>query len=188
LSASGSGGSAQRRRHDQRPIEVEPGAPALLLDGDSKDPGCYPELVFTVELKDAAGGVPVHFHIMASPGLSESVVKSQREFMRELALSGGMRYYFLVTPDWVRGWDMADGREVFNLPSATLFAAYTGNDEAKIRDAGPPYLAELTQAWLADLRYHWQSRGTSAPGERDMQDSGVLGVVRSAKTAVTASL
>ena|SRR5882672_6664217 len=144
--------------------------------------------VFTVELKDAAGSVPVHFHIMASRELSESVVTSQREFMQELAPSAGMRYYFLVTPDRVRGWDMVDGKEVFNLPSTTLFAAYTGNDEAKIHNAGPEYLAELTQAWLADLTYHWQSRGTTAPGESDMQHGGILGLVRSAKTAVTASL
>ena len=144
--------------------------------------------MFTVELKDAAGGVPVHFHIMASAGLSEAVVSAQRELMQQLAPSAGMRYYFLVTPDWVRGWNMVDGKEVFNLPSATLFAPYVGNDEAKVREAGPQYLAELTQAWLADLTYHWQSRGTSAPGESDMQNGGVLGLVRSAESAVTASL
>jgi len=99
-----------------------------------------------------------------------------------------MRYYFLVTTDWVRGWDTINGTQVFSVPTSTLFTPYTGNDEAKIRDADPQYLAELTQAWLADLTYHWQSRGTSAPGERDMQRGGVLGFVRSADTAVTASL
>jgi hypothetical protein len=144
--------------------------------------------MFTVELKDDSGGVPLHFHIMASSGLPASTVSAQLELMRLAAPSVGMRYYFLVTTDWVRGWDMADGTQVFDLPTATLFAAYTGNDEAKIRGADPQYLAELTQAWLADLTYHWQSRGTSAPGERDMQRGGVLGFVRSAATAVTASL
>ena len=132
--------------------------------------------------------MPVHFHIMASSGLPASTVSAQLELMRLAAPSVGMRYYFLVTTDWVRGWDMADSTQVFDLPTATLFAAYTGNDEAKIRGADPQYLAELTQAWLADLTYHWQSRGTSAPGERDMQHGGVLGFVRSAATAVTASL
>ncbi|HEX4421235.1 MAG TPA: hypothetical protein VH165_25145 [Kofleriaceae bacterium] len=144
--------------------------------------------MFTVELKDAAGGVPVHFHIMASSGLPESVVSSQLELMRQLMPSVGTRYYFLVTTDRVRGWELANGAQVFDVPTATLFAAYTGNDDAKIRGADPQYLAELTQAWLADLTYHWQSRGTSAPGERDMQRGGVLGFVRSAATAVTASL
>jgi hypothetical protein len=144
--------------------------------------------MFTVELKDDAGRTHVHFQIMASSGLPASVVSSQLELMQQLAPSVGMRYYFLVTTDWVRGWDMVTGAEIFSLPTAKLFAAYTGNDEAKIRGADPQYLAELTQAWLADLTYHWQSRGTSAPGERDMQRGGVLGLVRSAATAVTASL
>ncbi|TMQ22807.1 MAG: hypothetical protein E6J90_11950 [Deltaproteobacteria bacterium] len=144
--------------------------------------------MFTVELKDAAGRVPVHFHIMASSGIPESVVRAQLELMEQLAPSAGMRYYFLVTTDWVRGWDLASGLLVFSSPTAALFAAYTGNNDAKVRGADPQYLAELTQAWLADLTYHWQSRGTSAPGESDMQRGGVLGLVRSAATAVTASL
>lgn len=141
-----------------------------------------------MKLKDADGHVPVHFHIMAFSELPESVVDAQRQHMRQLAPSTGMRYYFLVTPDWVRGWDVASDKEVFHSPTAALFRAYAGNNDAKIRDAGPEYLAELTQAWVADLTYHWQSRGTSAPGESDMQDVGVLGLVRSAETAVTGSL
>jgi hypothetical protein len=144
--------------------------------------------VYSVELKDTAGGVPVHFHIIASSGLSESVVSSQLDLMRQTAPSVGMRYYFLVTTDVVRGWDVVSGTLVFSAPTATLFATYTGNDDAKVRGAGPEYLARLTQAWLAYLSYHWQSRDASAPGERDMQRGGVLGLVRSAATAVTASL
>lgn len=144
--------------------------------------------MFAVELKDDAGGVPVRFHIMASSGLPVSVVNAQVELMRELAPSVGMRYYFLVTTDWVRGWHIADGTQVFSAPTTSLFAAYARNDEAKIRGADPQYLAELTQAWLADLTYHWQSRGMSAPGESDMKDGGILGFVRSAATPVTASL
>jgi hypothetical protein len=144
--------------------------------------------VFTVELKNAAGGVSVHFHIMATSGLSASVVSAQVELMRDLAPSVGMRYYFLVTTDLVRGWDVMSGTQVFSAPTATLFATYTDNDDAKIRGAGPEYLARLTQAWLADLSYHWQSRDASAPGEHDMQRGGVLGLVRSAASAVTASL
>jgi len=159
-----------------------------LPSGSPHEARCYSTRVFTVELKDAAGRMPVHFHIMAAAGLPASVVSAQLELMQQLAPSVGMRYYFLVTTDWVRGWDMINGGQVFNLPTATLFSAYTGNDEAKIRGAGPEYLAELTQAWLADLTYHWQSRDTSAPGERDMQHGGILGLVRSAATAVTASL
>jgi len=144
--------------------------------------------VFTVELKNAAGGVSVHFQIMAASGVSASVVSAQLELMRELAPSVGMRYYFLVTTDLVRGWDVMSGAQVFSAPTDTLFAAYTGNDDAKVRGAGPEYLAGLTQAWLADLSYHWQSRDASAPGEGDMQRGGVLGLVRSAAKAVTASL
>lgn len=79
-------------------------------------------------------------------------------------------------------------KEVFRSPTTALFRTYTGNDDAKIRGAGPLYLAELTQAWVADLTYHWQSREAAAPGESDMQDGGVLGLVRSAETAVTGSL
>jgi hypothetical protein len=141
----------------------------------------------TVELKNDAGGVPVHFHVMAVSALSASVVNAQLELMQQLAPSVGMRYYFLVTTDWVRGWDMAKNTQVFDAPTAALFAAYTGNDEAKIRHADSQYLAELTQAWVADLTYHWQSRGTSAPGEHDMQRGGVLGFVRAAAVAVTAN-
>jgi hypothetical protein len=144
--------------------------------------------VFTVDLKDATGRSPVHFHIMASSELPESVVSSQLLLMQELAPSTGMRYYFLVTTDWVRGWDVVSGETVFRSPTAALFAAYAGNNEDKIRNADPQYLAELTQAWLADLTYHWQSRGMSAPGEGDMRNGGVLSLVRSAATAVTASL
>jgi hypothetical protein len=124
---------------------------------------------------------------MASSGLSASVVSAQLDLMRGLAPSVGMRYYFLVTTDLVRGWDVVSGTQVFSAPTATLFAAYTGNDDAKIRGAGAEYLAGLTQAWLADLDYHWQSQDASAPGERDMQRGGVLGFVRSAASAVTAS-
>jgi hypothetical protein len=144
--------------------------------------------VVTVELKDAAGRAPVHFHIMASSGLPESVVSSQLELMQQLAPSTGMRYYFLVTTDWVRGWDVTNGALVFRSPTLGLFGAYARNSEDKIRNADPQYLAELTQAWVADLTYHWQSRGASAPGEGDMQNGGVLGLVRSAASAVTASL
>ena len=166
----------------------------MLLDGDAcalrggtVDAACYIASVVTVELKDAAGRAPVHFHIMASSGLSDVVVSAQLELMQPLAASTGMRYYFLVTIDWMRGWDVISGALIFRVPTVALFAAYTGNDEVKIRNADSQYLAELTQAWLADLTYHWQSRGASAPGESDMPGR-VLGLVRSAASAVTASL
>ena len=144
--------------------------------------------MFTVELKDAAGRVPVQFDILPSSGLPLSVVHAQLQLAQQIAPALGIRYYFLVTTDWVRGWRVADGTPVFELPTVTLFAGYAGNDAAKISGAGPHYLAELTQAWLADLTYHWRSRGAAAPGEHDMQRGGVLGFVRSATTATTASM
>jgi hypothetical protein len=143
--------------------------------------------VYTVELKDDTGRVPVQFDILPLSGVSAAVVQAQLEIGQQLAPLG-TRYYFLVTTDWVRGWRVEDGAPVFELPTATLFAGYADNDAAKIRGAGPHYLAELTQAWLADLTYHWRSRGVTAPGEHDMQLGGVLGLVRSAATATTANV
>jgi hypothetical protein len=144
--------------------------------------------MFAVELKDTAGHVSVNFHIMATSELSDAVVNAQLDLMKQVAPMVGTRYYFLVTTDRVRGWDLEDGRQVFDAPAEQLFAAYVGNDLGKVRSAGPEYLAGLTQAWLADLTSHWQSRNASAPGEHDMQASGALGFVRSAATAITASL
>jgi hypothetical protein len=139
-----------------------------------------------VELKDAAGHVLVQFHIMAVSELPESVVDAQLELVQPDS-AFGLRYYFLVTNGWVRGWDIASATQIFRAPTAALFAAYTGRSET-VLDAGIEYLAELTHAWISDLTYHWQSRGVSAPGEGDMLNGGVLGLVRSAATAVTAGV
>ena len=55
----------------------------------------------------------------------------------------------LVTTDWVRGWDMTDGRERFKQPTAALFRQYAGGDTSKIEAAGEYYLAASRRhGWL----------------------------------------
>ncbi len=143
--------------------------------------------MLTVAVKDASGQVQLQFDILPTIGVPRPVIDSQFQLARQFASLRGIRYYFVVTKDWVRGWRVSDGVQVFEQPASTIFAPYIRNDLGKLRGAGENFLAELTQAWIADLGQHWTTQGV-APGERDLAQSGALAFIRSAETSTTVSL
>lgn len=142
--------------------------------------------MITIKLKSRIGAAlySAQFDILPPSDLPLSIIQEQFLLVRQTA-STDLLYYFLVTTDCVRGWNIADGSLVFEQPTVRLFAAYAQNDAAKISGAEPHYLAAPTQAWLADLTSHWRSGHAKVPGESDMQKGGVLGFVRSAATIMT---
>jgi len=144
-------------------------------------------IVLTVAIKNAAGQVPLRFDILPTAGVPRPVIDSQFQLARQLAPILGIRYYFLVTKDWVRGWRISDGIRIFEQPASAIFAPYIRNDLGRLGAAGENLLAELTQAWIADLGQHWTTR-EAAPGEGDLAQSGALAFIRSAETATTGSL
>jgi hypothetical protein len=143
--------------------------------------------VLTVQVKNAAGQTPLRFDILPTAGVPGPVIESQFQLARQIAPVLGTRYYFLVTKDWVRGWRISDGGPIFEQPASSIFAPYVRNDLERLRGAGENFLAELTQAWIADLGQHWTTRG-AAPGEGDLAQSGALAFIRSAEAATTGSL
>lgn len=143
--------------------------------------------MLTVELKDAAGRTPVQFDILPSAGLPLPVVQSQLQLARHLAPTIGLRYYFLVSTDEVRGWRITDGAPVFAAPTIALLLRYAGSED-RIRGAHGVYLAQLIQAWVADLTSRWKSGAEKAPGEPEMGQSGVLEVIRAAEPTTSGSL
>lgn len=147
---------------------------------------CHAAHVLTVELRDVSGRVPVQFDIMPSTGLSQFIAESQFKLAQQLAATLGLRYYFLVNTDIVRGWNLSDGRQVFAEATEPLLLPYAETPD-RIRTARAGYLAQLTQAWVADLASHWKSGSAPAPGETAM-DPGALSVIRSAEAATSGSL
>lgn len=143
--------------------------------------------MLAVEVKNAAGQAPLRFDILPTAGVPRTVIESQFQLARQLAPVVGISYYFLVTKDWVRGWRVSDGVQIFEQPASTIFATYVRNDLERLRGAGENFLAELTQAWIADLGQHWTTRG-AAPGEGELAQSGALAFIRSAEAATTGSL
>jgi len=142
--------------------------------------------VLTIELRDGRGATPIQFDVLAASGLPTSVAQSQLELARQLAPTMGIKYYFLVTLDEIRGWDMVSGNVVFIEPTPKVLTAYaTAGD---VRRAGPSYLAALVQAWVADLASRWKSRTSPAPGEPAMDMSGALDVIRTSEQAASGSL
>lgn len=142
--------------------------------------------VLTIELRDRRGATPIQFDVLAASGLPAPVAQSQLELARELAPTMGIRYYFLVTLDEIRGWDLASGDPVFVEPTSKVLAAYaTAGD---VKKAGPSYLAALVQAWVSDLASHWKSRTSSAPGEAALHTSGALDVIRTSEQTTSGSL
>lgn len=128
----------------------------------------------------------MQFDVLATNGLPLSVAQSQLELARQLAPAMGIRYYFLVTLDQIRGWDLASDQVIFDAPTQRVLAAYaTAGD---VRKAGPSYLAALVQAWVADLASRWKSRSSPAPGEPEMHMSGALEVIRTSEQATSGSL
>jgi len=142
--------------------------------------------VLTIELRDRRGATPVQFDVLAAGGFPPRFAQSQLEQARQLADATGTRYYFLVTLDEIRGWDLESGAVVFSEPTANVLKGYaTAGDVGK---AGPSYLAALVQAWVADLTSRWKSRTSPAPGEPALHDSGALDVIRTSEQATSGTL
>lgn len=146
---------------------------------------CYSLFVLTVELRDVSGRVPIQFDILPSAGLPALVADAQFKLAKQLSSAIGLRYYFLVSTDKVRGWNLADGKLVFDHATEPLLLPYADGPD-RIRRARAGYLAQLTQAWVADLSSHWKSRSGLAPGE-DKMDAGALSVIRSSESATSGS-
>ncbi|TMQ15151.1 MAG: hypothetical protein E6J91_13850 [Deltaproteobacteria bacterium] len=142
--------------------------------------------MLTIELRDGRGATPIQFDVLAASGLPGAVAQSQLELARQLAPAMGIKYYFLVTLDEIRGWDVASGNPVFFESTPKVLAAYaTAGD---VRRAGPSYLAALVQAWVSDLASRWKSKTSPAPGETALHTSGALDVIRTSEQATTGSL
>lgn len=143
--------------------------------------------MLTVELRNDAGRTPILFDILPASGLPPAVAESQLRLAQRLAPVLGLRYYFLVTGDEIRGWQLPDARPVFRGRTIDLLLPYAGTEE-KVRTARAAYLAELVQAWVSDLSSRWKSGRAPAPGENDMGTSGILDVIRSAEPTTSGSL
>lgn len=135
--------------------------------------------MLTVQV-NVAGQTPLQFDILPTTGIARPVIEAQFQLARQLTPARGIRYYFLVTKDWVRGWRTSDSAAIFEQPASLIFAPYVRDDLERLRTAGENFLAELTQAWIADLSQHRTSR--VAPGEGALAQSGVLDLIRSEAT------
>lgn len=142
--------------------------------------------MLTIELRDGRGGTPIQFDVFAASGLPAAVIQSQLELAKQLAPELGIKYYFLVTLDQIRGWDLGSEQVIFNEPTRRVLAPYATAGE--VTEAGPSYLTALVQAWVSDLASRWKSRSAPVPGEPAMQSSGALDVIRTSDQATTGSL
>jgi len=142
--------------------------------------------MLSVELQDTSGRTAIQFDILPAGGLPQPIIDQQYANARAIAEPLGLSFYFLVTADRMLGWRVGDPSPSFDEPTQVILAPYASRQD--LESGREMFLAEVVQAWLGDLVSRWKSKGGVIPGEAQLQNMGVLGLVHSAQTATTGSL
>jgi hypothetical protein len=131
--------------------------------------------MLTVELKSRDDRLLAQFAILPMPGLPQSLVDEQYKLASTLMTAWGGRFYFLVTSDYIYGWEWGRKTPFFKQPTEKILAKYAGGDPRQVGEARSDYLAGLVEAWLADLSFHWKSGTEPVPAEPELRAAGLLG-------------
>lgn len=130
------------------------------------------------DLKDRAGRPLVRVAVFPMPSVV-ALAHGLYETFRYLAQASGERFFILVTSDVTSGWRLdTDAPQAPSLKIGTpaLLAPYAGTT-LEVQLAKESYLAELAQAWLADLATGWKGGGP-VPGETELTRMGLLPELR----------
>jgi hypothetical protein len=100
------------------------------------------------------------------------------------AMDSVVPFGMLVDPDSIRfyRWDGEHlSGPVLSTETASILRYYSSYfDEFRTKGIDESYLLTLVKAWLRDLSYQWKSKTSGPPGSKELDDLGLLPLLKDA--------